>query len=119
MTTEATTKFRTRRQEVLFQQLAEDMETYRKREQAQYLLNGMSTSHIVLHALKRPETLLEFWNAFSAIKVNSFDVARGIEKTQDAIRDTLHQLEGLGLVEKMGNEHERRWRLTTKGRWGG
>jgi hypothetical protein len=66
VTTGATTKnFRTARQEVLFQQLASDMETYRKREQAQYLLNGMSTSHIVLHALKTPATLLEFGLAWS------------------------------------------------------
>lgn len=112
----AATKLRTDRQRVILDLLNSDYQTYKSREQHHYVLNGMSTSHIALHALKEPGVLLEFWpaNRFDR-NGNIYDLARTIERTQDAIRDSLKQLVTLGYVEKMGNEHERRWRPTKDG----
>lgn len=92
----------------------EAFEEYRKREQHYYLLEGMSTYHISGHATEQLNTMYMFWPK-NLIKqqfgttIYELD-GTSIRKLNSAIRDTLGKLADKGFLEKIGNEHERRWR---------
>jgi hypothetical protein len=107
--------FKTERQRELMRVVREDFRTYRKREAHQYLLNGMSTSHIVLHAIRDYTTLRAFWPKHLVRDQGGQSIYElqpdTLGKVQDAVRDTLRQLHEMGLLEKLGNENERRWRV--------
>lgn len=89
---------------------------YDDRKQYYYELVGMSTSHITLKAIDDLTTLHTFW---PDDEVEYDRNRRGniyllgpktLTKVQTAVRVALEKLEKLSFMEKVGNEHERRWR---------
>lgn len=111
-------KFNTARQEKLWAVIQAMEAEYKRRDQQYYLINGMSTSHIVCHAIAEPDAIDIFWPKEMIERVgNRTTYALGdkcIQKMQNAVRDTIKQLAGFGYIETMGNEHERRWRTSKK-----
>lgn len=86
-----------------------------KRGQAYYGLEGMSTSHLTLKAIGDLKTLHAFWPGDQV----SYDLKHGnlymladdtLTKVQSNVRTEIEKLEKRGYIERLGNEHERRWR---------
>jgi hypothetical protein len=107
-------KFNTERQRLLMKQVLDDMQEYRDTDRTYYTVNGMSTHHIVNHAIRDTKVLTAFWPAKNIRKTPqslSYELVPGVMgKCQDALRDTLKQLAKKGYIEQMGNEHERRYK---------
>lgn len=110
----------TERQRELMRVITECFDKYYERQQHYYMLDGMSTAHVTVHAIGDFVTLQAFWP-----KELIRDDFRGrvymledetMTKVQSAVRTTLEQLEEKGHIERMGNEHERRWRPVREAR---
>jgi uncharacterized heparinase superfamily protein len=109
----------TDRQKELLRVLNDSFTAFAKRGQQYYALDGMSTHHIVVHAIQDFTTLREFWPTELVEKGYGARVVYGMQddtlsKVQSAVRESLKQLAEKGWVEQAGNEHERRWRLVKK-----
>jgi hypothetical protein len=119
MTDAASKPLRTDRQRELLRVIRESFDRFATRGQHYYKLEGMATDSIVKHAVQDFTTLRAFWP--QALRHPSWIGNGGetfelhedtLEKVQNAVRETLDQLVDYGYVLKVGNEHERRWRLT-------
>lgn len=108
-------EFNTARQRELMRIILEAFAEYRRREQHFYKLQGMSTSHIVVHAIQDFATLRAFWPKDLVSTSGTGGQLYALEedtlyKVQNAVRDSVKQLMERGYMEKLGNEDERRWR---------
>ena len=106
----------TERQKELMRVINECFGEFAKRQQHYYGLDGMSTHHVTLHAIQDFTTLRAFWpsdlverNTRTGQTVYLLE-EKTMSKVQSAVRDALVQLQEKGWVERLGNEHERRWR---------
>jgi hypothetical protein len=109
-------KFKSDRERVLMEVTLAKFADFAKREQHEYLLNGMSTSHVVVSVMKRfNDHLTKFWPAelirhrigYALTYQLEDDV---FERVQTNIRNSLDKLAKAGYLEKVGNEDERRWK---------
>lgn len=104
----------TERQRELVRVIDECFDNFYQRGQSYYTLDGMTTAHVTLHAIADFTTLRAFWpkrlveNSFRGTVYHLEDDT--MSHVQSAVRDSLSQLWDKGYVERMGNEHERRWR---------
>ena len=88
---------------------------FERRGQEHYRLDGMTTHHVVNHAIQDFTTLHAFWpkELIRKDRLNGviYLLDEGtISKVQSSIRDTLDQLAEKGWINKVGNKQERRWR---------
>lgn len=107
----------TERQRELMRVIIECFDKFKKREQHHYVLDGMSTAHVTVHAIQDFTTLKAFWPnnlvVHSLLHGTVYQLEEGtMAKVQSAVRDVLVQLWDKGWIERLGNEHERRWRPT-------
>lgn len=107
--------FKTKRQEELMRVVLHCFADFVKREQPYYGLEGMSTSHITVHAIQDFKTLRAFWpvelveeSRYSGTIYHLDDDT--MRKVQTNVRTDLDKLQKAGYIEKIGNENERRWR---------
>jgi hypothetical protein len=103
------------RQEVLLNIVKQAFSDFHKRGQHFYLGGGISTSHAVVKVIADIDALQIFWPAElvkkSVFGGHSYQLAPDVmRRVQDRIRDTLKQLHDRGLLEKVGNTDERRWK---------
>lgn len=111
----------TERQRELQRILQESFATYDERYNGPmhfYGLMGMSTDSVLRHVMEAPITALTiFWP--KELIQERYNTGRtflledgAMAKAMSNVRSTLDQLVDRGWVEKVGNEHERRWRPT-------
>jgi hypothetical protein len=104
----------TERQRELMRVINECFDEFAKRNQTYYALDGMTTAHITLHAIQDFTTLKAFWpkelvdNQYGRTTYLLNDDT--MSKVQSSVRDSLNQLFDKAHIERIGNEHERRWR---------
>lgn len=113
--TAETLTFKNDKQRELMRVILKDFLEYTKRDAHYYLGNGMSTSHIVVHALLQDfTTLAVFWPpelVHPRIGGVTYELADDVmRRAQNDVRKTLDELTKLGYIEKIGNTDERRWR---------
>lgn len=107
----------TERQRELMRVIIECFDKFKQREQHYYVLDGMSTAHVTVHAIQDFTTLKAFWPTNLVVRSLLHGTVYQLEegtmaKVQSAVRDVLVQLCDKGWIERLGNEHERRWRPT-------
>lgn len=109
-------KFKTERQKELMRVVLHCFADFLKREQPYYGLEGMSTSHVTVHAVQDFKTLRAFWppelveeTGFRHGTIYHMD-GDTLRKVQSGVRADLDKLQKAGYIEKIGNENERRWR---------
>lgn len=104
----------TERQRELLRVIEQCFDDFYKRNQSYYTLDGMTTAHITLHAIADFKTLQAFWPSRLVDRMYGSVIYRLEDTTmssvQSAVRDCLSQLLDKGYIERLGNEHERRWR---------
>ena len=89
---------------------------FEDRKQHHYILNGMSTSHITVHAvLKDLAAIHIFWPKNQIVDHpgggHTYQLSDDVgSKVQSTIRSDLDKLANKGLLDKVGNEDERRWK---------
>lgn len=103
------------KQRELMRVIFEAYEQFASRKQHYYPLMGMSTSHISQHAVQDFTTLHAFWPPELVESTLRYGNVYRLEpdtlsKVQTAVRAELDKLATKGYIEKVGNEHERRWR---------
>lgn len=109
-------QFKSDAQRELMRVILAKFREYLDREQHYYGLMGMSTSHITLKAIEDFTTLRAFWppELVVAGRYGSGTIYQledhTITKVQSSIRKELDKLAEQSYLEKIGNEHERRWR---------
>lgn len=110
-----TLNFQSDRQRELMRVVLDRFAEFDKRNQTYYGLEGMSTSHLTLKAIGDFDTLHAFWPSENI----TIDPRMGnlyylgddtLTKVQSSIRTEVEKLATQGLLERLGNEHERRWR---------
>jgi hypothetical protein len=104
----------TERQSELNRVILECFDEFDRRGQSYYGLDGMTTAHITVHAIQDFTTLKAFWPK-DLVQHRLGQTVYCLEddtmsKVQSAVRSSLEQLVEKGWVERIGNEHERRWR---------
>jgi hypothetical protein len=108
--------FNTSRQKELMRVILAEFAEFDKRKQEYYWLEGMSTAHVAVQALLGDfTTLAVFWPKGLVNKEADGGVIYSLQedtmnKAWSAVRSCLEQLEGKHYIERLGNEHERRWR---------
>lgn len=108
--------FQTTRQRELMRVVLDRFAEFEKRQQHFYALEGMSTSHLTLKAIGDTKTLYAFWPPEH--RKYSRDIGGQVflmeddtlTRVQSEIRKDIDKLSAMGYIEKVGNEHERRWR---------
>ena len=89
---------------------------FREREQHHFLLNGMATTHVMKDAVESDVALKAFWPRHLVEHRplegrTTYLIEEGVfSKVNSGVRDVLDQLAKKGYLDKIGNEHERRWR---------
>lgn len=108
-------RFDSPQQKAVMRVLLDRFSKFEQRKQTHYLINGMSTSHLALHVIDDKETIHAFWPT----EAQRHDFRNGnvymledgvITKMQSSVRKEIEKLVTRGYIERMGNEHERRWR---------
>lgn len=107
--------FTTERQRELMRVIQECFDKFAQRNQSYYQLDGMTTAHVTVHAIADFTTLRAFWPQrlveYRGIGGAIYHLEDGtMSDVQSAVRSTLEQLQAKGYIERLGNEHERRWR---------
>lgn len=102
-------------QRELMRVIFERYDEFAKRKQHYYALMGMSTHHILVKAMADFTTLYAFWPRHMVESSLRYGNIYRMEpetlgEVQSSIRAELDKLAVKGYLEKVGNEHERRWR---------
>lgn len=107
-------KFSNEKQREVMRLVLLHFEEFRKRGAHQFLLNGMSTTHVMKDAVESTVCLQAFWPKHLVTQrygTTIYQIEDGVfSKVNSGVRDVLDQLAKKGYLEKVGNEDERRWR---------
>lgn len=111
--------FSNEKQREVMKLILEHFAEFRRREAHHYLLNGMSTTHIMKDAIESDVCLKAFWPKHLVVHAYSrgnpgpgtiYQIEPGVfSKVNSGVRDVCDQLAKKGYLEKVGNVDERRW----------